>query len=83
MGFYIKKSFGLGPFKINVSKSGIGFSCGEKGLRVGTGPKGNYIHAGRKGIYYRKKIGINLLILLMLFATAGWAFYNGILQVKF
>lgn len=33
MGFRFRKSFGSGPFRINVSKSGIGYSIGGKGFR--------------------------------------------------
>lgn len=54
MGFYLRKSVSVGPFRFNLSKSGIGVSAGIKGLRVGTGPRGNYIHMGRGGLYYRK-----------------------------
>ena len=56
MGLYIRKSVRVGPFKFNLSKSGIGVSAGIKGLRVGTGPKGNYIHMGRGGFYYRQTL---------------------------
>ena len=56
MGFYIRKSFSLGPFRLNVSKSGFGVSTGIKGLRYGIGPKGHYIHMGRGGIYYRQSL---------------------------
>jgi hypothetical protein len=28
MGFYIRKSLGFGPFRLNLSKSGIGVSVG-------------------------------------------------------
>ena len=34
MGFRFRKSFGKGPFKMTVSKSGVGYSVGGKGLRV-------------------------------------------------
>lgn len=34
MGFRFRKSFKAGPFRINVSKSGIGYSAGVKGFRV-------------------------------------------------
>lgn len=54
MGFYIRKSIKVGPFRYNLSSSGIGVSVGFKGLRVGTGPRGNYIHIGGGGLYYRK-----------------------------
>ncbi|MGB5793714.1 DUF4236 domain-containing protein [Poseidonibacter sp.] len=54
MGFYIRKSISVGPFRFNLSKSGVGVSAGVKGFRFGTGPRGNYVHMGRGGFYYRK-----------------------------
>lgn len=33
MGFRFRKSFGKGPFRLNISKSGIGWSVGTKGAR--------------------------------------------------
>lgn len=57
MGFYIRKSKKVGPFRLNLSKSGLGLSFGVKGLRISTGPNGTYLNAGRKGVYYRTKIG--------------------------
>jgi hypothetical protein len=56
MGWYLKKSFGFGPLRLNLSKSGIGTSLGVKGLRVSTGPKGRQLNAGRDGLYYRKSL---------------------------
>lgn len=56
MGFYIRKGINIGPVRLNVSKSGIGFSVGVKGARIATGPRGTYVHMGRKGIYYRQRI---------------------------
>lgn len=56
MGFYLRKSVSVGPFRFNFSKSGVGVSAGIKGLRVGTGPRGNYISVGRGGLYYRATI---------------------------
>ena len=56
VGFYIRKSLSVGPFRFNLSKSGIGLSTGVKGFRVGTGPRGNYVHMGRGGIYYRQTL---------------------------
>lgn len=40
MGLRFRKSFTFGPLRINVSKSGIGFSLGVKGFRVGRSAKG-------------------------------------------
>ncbi|HSY17531.1 MAG TPA: DUF4236 domain-containing protein [Candidatus Acidoferrales bacterium] len=56
MGFYIRKSVSVGPFRFNLSKSGIGVSTGIKGFRVGTGPRGNYVQMGRGGIYFRQTL---------------------------
>ena len=56
MGWYLKKSFVLGPVRLNLSKSGIGASVGVKGLRLSTGPKGRQINAGREGLYYRQSL---------------------------
>ncbi|GGB64220.1 hypothetical protein GCM10011505_50870 [Tistrella bauzanensis] len=57
MPFYLRKSISIGPFRLNLSKSGLGVSAGVKGLRIGTGPRGHYIHAGMNGVYYRKTLG--------------------------
>lgn len=56
MSFYLRKSLKAGPFRLNLSKSGIGVSTGVPGFRVGTGPRGNYVHLGRHGVYYRASI---------------------------
>jgi len=56
MPFYIRKSVSVGPFRFNLSKSGVGVSAGVRGLRVGAGPRGNYIHMGRGGLYYRSSL---------------------------
>ena len=56
MPFYIRKSVSVGPFRFNLSKSGIGLSAGVKGFRVGTGSRGNYVHMGRYGLYYRASL---------------------------
>jgi hypothetical protein len=56
MGFYIRKSISVGPFRFNLSQSGVGVSTGIKGFRIGTGPRGNYIHMGRGGLYFRATI---------------------------
>ena len=53
MGFYIRKYVQSGPFRLNLSKSGLGVSVGVPGFRVGSGPRGNYVHMGRYGVYYR------------------------------
>lgn len=57
MPWYFRKSFGRGPFRLNLSKSGLGASFGVKGLRIGVGPRGTYLSAGRGGLYYRQYLG--------------------------
>jgi hypothetical protein len=56
MGWYLRKSFRFGPVRLNLSKSGLGYSFGIKGARIGSGPRGNYIHMGRYGLYYRESL---------------------------
>ncbi|MBN2176679.1 MAG: DUF4236 domain-containing protein [Demequinaceae bacterium] len=53
MGFYVRKSLRAGPFRFNLSKSGLGVSTGVPGFRVGTGPRGNYVQIGKGGAFYR------------------------------
>jgi Protein of unknown function (DUF4236) len=40
MGWSYRKSVSLGPFRVNLSKSGIGYSVGAKDFRVGVNAKG-------------------------------------------
>jgi hypothetical protein len=49
-GVYLRSSLKAGPFRFNLSKSGIGVSAGVPGFRVGTGPRGNYVRIGRGGL---------------------------------
>ena len=56
MTAYFRKAFTFGPFRLNLSKSGLGLSVGITGLRVGVGPTGPYFHAGRGGLYFRKSL---------------------------
>lgn len=56
MSWGFRKSINLGGgFRINLSKSGIGYSFGSKGFRFGKSANGkNFVNIGAKGIYYRK-----------------------------
>jgi len=55
MSFYLRKSFRIGPIRLNLSKSGVGVSAGVRGARVGVSGDGRaYVHGGRHGLYYRK-----------------------------
>lgn len=53
MGFYVRTSLRAGPFRLNLSRSGVGVSAGVPGFRVGAGPRGNYVTVGAAGIRYR------------------------------
>ncbi len=58
MGFYLRKSFRMGPLRLNLSKSGFGISAGVPGMRFGVSATGRpYVHAGRGGLYYREYLG--------------------------
>ena len=54
MGWYLRKGFNFGPLRLNLSRSGLGYSVGVRGARIGVGPRGNYVSLGRGGVYYRK-----------------------------
>jgi hypothetical protein len=66
MSFYYRKSVNLGPFRVNLSKSGLGYSVGSRGFRVGTTARGkNYTSFSipETGVGYRKS-GAGCLILI-------------------
>jgi hypothetical protein len=56
MGFQYRKSVRLGPFRVNISKSGVGYSVGGRGFRTGVSSRGKrYTTFGLpgSGISYR------------------------------
>ena len=63
MSFFFRKTIKLGFLHINFSKSGIGFSIGVPGARIGKSANGQAYVSGSlpgTGVGYRKKIGSNL-----------------------
>lgn len=52
MTFYLRTSLRAGPFRVSLSRSGIGMSVGVPGFRVGAGPRSNYVSMGAFGIRY-------------------------------
>jgi hypothetical protein len=56
MSFYLRKTVKAGPFRVSLSRSGIGVSTGVPGLRVGAGPRGSYIRVGAHGVYCRQTL---------------------------
>jgi hypothetical protein len=75
VGFYYRKSIGLGPFRVNVSKSGVGYSVGGPGFRTGVSAGGRrYTTFGipGTGAGYRTSKGQGCLVLIVgLLALAG------------
>ena len=60
MGWNWLKRFNFGPFRINLSRKGIGYSVGVKGFRMGQDAKGqNYTQTSipGTGIYKRDYSG--------------------------
>jgi Protein of unknown function (DUF4236) len=61
MGWGFRKSINFGPLRINASKSGIGYSIGGRGFRIGKDARGKSYRAFSipgTGIYnrtYQKK----------------------------
>ncbi len=59
MGFRLQRRIRLGKFiQLNISKSGVGFSAGIRGLRISRGPSGTWFTVGLPGtgLSYRKKL---------------------------
>ncbi|MET8277407.1 DUF4236 domain-containing protein [Micromonospora sp. NPDC005174] len=52
MGFYLRTTLKAGPFRFNLSPSGVGVSAGVPGFRVGAEPRGNYIRVAGYGTSY-------------------------------
>lgn len=73
MGLYYRKSLNAKPFRLNLSRSGLGFSVGVKGFRVGRSSRGrsySVFSLPGTGLSYRKS-GLGCLLLLAA-APAGW-----------
>lgn len=66
MGWCFRRSKSFGPFRLNLSKRGIGWSVGTRGLRVGrsaTGRKTTHVSIPGTGLGYRKS-GTGCLVML-------------------
>lgn len=57
VGFSFRRTFQLGPLRINLSRGGVGVSAGVPGARVSAGPRGVWLSAGRGGLLYRERLG--------------------------
>ena len=56
MGLTYRKSIKAGPFRFNLSGSGVGVSVGAPGFRIGRGPRGNYVSISKGGFTYRASL---------------------------
>lgn len=68
MGWYFRRSKSFGPFRLNLSKRGIGWSLGTRGLRVGrsaTGRRTTHVSIPGTGLGFRKS-GVGCLVGLVL-----------------
>ncbi len=68
MGFYYRKSVGLGPFRVNISKAGIGYSVGGRGFRTGVSARGrrySTFSIPGTGVGYRTSGGQGCLVLII------------------
>ena len=74
MGWYFRRSLNLGPLRLNLSRRGVGWSVGGRGLRVGeTAGKKRYTQASipGTGVGYRSQRGCLLALAVPLLATAA------------
>lgn len=66
MGFRYSKSLNVGPFRVNLSKSGVGYSIGGRGFRTGvraTGRSYSSVSLPGTGMSYVKQ-GKGCMLLL-------------------
>jgi hypothetical protein len=57
LGWYFRRSLGFGPFRVNLSRSGVGWSLGGRGFRKGVDARGRrttHVSIPGTGIGYRK-----------------------------
>ena len=77
MGWTYRKSVSLGPFRVNLSKSGIGYSLGGMGFRTGVSSRGrsykSFSVPGTGMRYYSSSKQGCLLVLALLSGIASVA----------
>ena len=62
MGWSFRRSFRFGPFRVNLSKSGVGYSVGTRGIRVGEDSEGRRyrsLNIPGTGIFKRDYLSAN------------------------
>lgn len=81
MGLFYRKSIGIGPFRVNLSKSGVGYSVGGRGFRSGVSSRGKkYTTFGipGTGIGYRTSGGQGCLLVLIVLVTLAALLMKGL-----
>ncbi|HVA49312.1 MAG TPA: DUF4236 domain-containing protein [Pirellulales bacterium] len=76
MGWSYRKSASIGPFRINVSKSGVGYSFGGKGFRTGVNARGRRytsMSVPGTGLRYTKSGGKGTTGCLLVLVAVGCA----------
>jgi hypothetical protein len=79
MGFTYRKSIGIGPFRVNVSKSGVGYSVGGSGFRTGTSARGRRyttFSIPGTGVGYRTSGSKGGCLSMFVFGIGGFAAYT-------
>lgn len=56
MSFYLRTSIGVGPLRMNMSRSGLGASVGVPGFRLGARPRSTYVSLGGGLVCYRATV---------------------------
>ena len=83
MGFRYRKSVNIGPFRVNLSKTGVGYSIGGPGFRTGMRSNGRrYTSVGLPGtgMSYMKEHGKSGrrggmgCLMILLFLVPSWLY---------
>jgi hypothetical protein len=59
MGWHFRRGLNFGPFRLNLSRGGVGWSVGRRGARLGVNARGNRtVHTSipGTGVGYRKTL---------------------------
>jgi hypothetical protein len=81
MGWMFRRSVGLGPFRVNLGRSGVGWSVGGGGFRTGVSSRGrrysSYSLTGTGLRYIKTGSGSGCLIALAALPAAVWRIGGG------
>ena len=85
MGWSYRKSVNLGPFRVNLSKEGLGYSVGVKDFRVGVNSRGRRYESvtiPRTGLSYRSSkargqgMGCALVVMVLVAACVALGLHS-------